>query len=53
MVAGRLSADRGDHAHPALVEALQSCSVQAQAVSDAIGRKLFSHVGPVDRMVWQ
>ncbi|MCO5976109.1 circularly permuted type 2 ATP-grasp protein [Ideonella oryzae] len=48
-----LSADRGDHAHPALVEALQSCSVQAQAVSDAIGRKLFSHVGPVERMVWQ
>lgn len=48
-----LSADRGDHAHPALVEALQACSVQAQAVSDAIGRKLFSHVGPVERMVWQ
>jgi hypothetical protein len=27
--------------------------VQALALSDAISRKLVSHVGPVDRMVWQ
>lgn len=36
-----------------LVTALRNCSVQALALSDAISRKLFSHVGPVDRMVWQ
>lgn len=39
--------------HGALVAALGDCSVQAQGLSDALGRRLFSHVGAVDRAVWQ
>lgn len=49
----QLSAEGTDSGHPLLIASLQACSVQAQAVSDAIGRKLFSHVGAADRMVWQ
>jgi uncharacterized alpha-E superfamily protein len=37
----------------ALVAALHACSRDALGLSDAISRRLFSHVGPVDRMVWQ
>jgi len=36
-----------------LTEALQDCSEQALALSVQIGRRLFSHVGSVDRMIWQ
>jgi uncharacterized circularly permuted ATP-grasp superfamily protein/uncharacterized alpha-E superfamily protein len=32
---------------------LRECSAQALALSDALSRRLFSHVGPADRMVWQ
>ena len=32
---------------------LQQCSEQALALSVQIGRRLFSHVGSVDRLVWQ
>ncbi|MEK8031329.1 circularly permuted type 2 ATP-grasp protein [Ideonella sp. DXS29W] len=39
--------------HGPLVAALRDCSVQALALSDALGRRLFSHVGAVDRAVWQ
>jgi uncharacterized circularly permuted ATP-grasp superfamily protein/uncharacterized alpha-E superfamily protein len=39
--------------HGALVAALRDCSAQAQSLSDALGRRLFSHVGPADRAVWQ
>ena len=44
-----------DHSgeHGVLVAALEDCSTQALALSDALGRKLFSHVGPADHMVWQ
>lgn len=40
-------------AHGALVKALHDCSRRALALSDAISRRLFSHVGPADRMIWQ
>jgi len=43
--------EEGGHHH--LVAMLRDCSAQAQALSDALSRRLFSHVGPVDRMVWQ
>ncbi|MDN3922277.1 circularly permuted type 2 ATP-grasp protein [Roseateles violae] len=36
-----------------LTTLLQACSEQAQALSVQIGRRLFSHVGSVERMVWQ
>ncbi len=39
--------------HGALVAALRDCSTQAQSLSDALSRRLFSHVGPADRAVWQ
>ncbi|MBT9597122.1 MAG: circularly permuted type 2 ATP-grasp protein [Vitreoscilla sp.] len=39
--------------HGALVAALRDCSAQAQSLSDALSRRLFSHVGPADRAVWQ
>jgi len=48
-----LSAPDDGGGHGTLVASLKDCSVQALALSDAISRKLFSHVGPVDRMVWQ
>jgi uncharacterized circularly permuted ATP-grasp superfamily protein/uncharacterized alpha-E superfamily protein len=37
----------------ALTTLLKDCSEQAQTLSVQIGRRLFSHVGSVDRMVWQ
>ena len=40
-------------AYPELVAQLQGCSEQAQALSVALGRKLFSHVGTHDQRVWQ
>lgn len=36
-----------------LIAMLHECSEQALALSVAIGRRLFSHVGTVDRVVWQ
>lgn len=39
--------------HGPLVAALQECSTRALALSDAISRRLFSHVGATDRRVWQ
>jgi uncharacterized alpha-E superfamily protein len=36
-----------------LVALLRDCSEQALNLSVAIGRRLFSHVGGVDRQVWQ
>jgi uncharacterized alpha-E superfamily protein len=39
--------------HDALIATLRECSAQALALSDALGRRLFSHVGAVDRAVWQ
>lgn len=49
----QLSATDEQGQHRVLVEALQDCSAQALALSDALGRRLFSHVGQVDHMVWQ
>ena len=42
-----------DGEHACLVALLRECCAQAQALSDTLGRRLFSHVGPADRMVWQ
>jgi uncharacterized circularly permuted ATP-grasp superfamily protein/uncharacterized alpha-E superfamily protein len=39
--------------HGTLVAALRDCSAQALTLSDALGRRLFSHVSAVDRAVWQ
>jgi len=39
--------------HPALIALLTDSGTQAQALSTQISRRLFSHVGSVDRMVWQ
>jgi uncharacterized alpha-E superfamily protein len=39
--------------HAALVGALEDCSSRALALSDALSRRLFSHVSGVDRSVWQ
>ncbi len=48
-----ISAEGEDGRHDRLLEALRDCSAQALALSDALGRRLFSHVGEVDRAVWQ
>ncbi|NDY91643.1 circularly permuted type 2 ATP-grasp protein [Ideonella livida] len=48
-----LSRPQADGGWSHLIEALQSCSAQALALSDALSRQLFSHVGVADRMVWQ
>ena len=39
--------------HPALIALLTDCATRAQALSTQISRRLFSHVGSLDRMVWQ
>lgn len=38
---------------PALQAALGACSGAGLGLSDEISRRLFSHVGPADRTVWQ
>ena len=43
--------DAGGHA--ALVAMLDDCSAAVRQLSDALSQRLFSHVGPADRMVWQ
>ena len=43
--------DKGKY--PALIALLTDSGTQAQALSTQISRRLFSHVGSVDRMVWQ
>ncbi|MEY8878455.1 MAG: alpha-E domain-containing protein, partial [Leptothrix sp. (in: b-proteobacteria)] len=42
---------RGSHA--ALIQALQGCSGAALQLSNHVSQHLFSHVGAVDRSVWQ
>ena len=49
----RISAADDAGRHALLIGLLQDCSEQAQALSTQIGRRLFSHVGTPDRMVWQ
>jgi len=39
--------------HGALVASLTNLGERTQALSAEVGRRLFSHVGPVDRTVWQ
>jgi uncharacterized circularly permuted ATP-grasp superfamily protein/uncharacterized alpha-E superfamily protein len=48
-----LSAPDAAGRHVTLIESLHACSAQSLALSDAISRRLFSHVGAIDRMVWQ
>jgi uncharacterized circularly permuted ATP-grasp superfamily protein/uncharacterized alpha-E superfamily protein len=48
-----MAAEDADGEHAALVAALEDCSVQALGLSEALSRRLFSHVGGVDRSVWQ
>lgn len=43
--------ESGDYS--VLLSALRDCSHQAQTLSDALSRRLFSHVGSVNTMVWQ
>ncbi|MBQ0931925.1 circularly permuted type 2 ATP-grasp protein [Ideonella sp. 4Y16] len=43
--------DAGGHAP--LITLLAQCGQQVRGLSDALGQRLFSHVGPADRMVWQ
>ncbi len=43
--------DSGEHG--LLLQHLHDCSSQALQLSEGLGRQLFSHVGPVDRLVWQ
>lgn len=42
-----------DATYGELVALLHACSEQALALSVEAGRRLFSHVGTLDRMVWQ
>jgi uncharacterized circularly permuted ATP-grasp superfamily protein/uncharacterized alpha-E superfamily protein len=42
-----------DGRHAALIEGLEACSREALALSEALGRRLFSHARSVDRSVWQ
>ncbi len=42
-----------DGRHGALVASLRNLSDRTQALSAEVGRRLFSHVGPVDHTVWQ
>jgi uncharacterized circularly permuted ATP-grasp superfamily protein/uncharacterized alpha-E superfamily protein len=42
-----------DGQHTALLAALKDLVERAQALSAEVGRRLFSHVGPVDHTVWQ
>jgi uncharacterized circularly permuted ATP-grasp superfamily protein/uncharacterized alpha-E superfamily protein len=43
--------DQGQHG--ALVASLRNLGERTQALSAEVGRRLFSHVGPVDHTVWQ
>ncbi len=49
----RLSTPDAEGRHTELLALLGECSAQAQSLSVQIGRRLFSHVGTVDHMVWQ
>ncbi|HEX2009574.1 MAG TPA: hypothetical protein VJN44_01435, partial [Roseateles sp.] len=42
-----------DGSHAELLGLLRQCSEQAQALSVTLDRRLFSHVGNADRLVWQ
>jgi uncharacterized circularly permuted ATP-grasp superfamily protein/uncharacterized alpha-E superfamily protein len=48
-----LCAEDGDGRHAALLAALRNLSERTLALSAEVGRRLFSHVGPVDHTVWQ
>jgi len=48
-----LSAPDAARGHGPLIAALQDCGAQVLMLSDEIGRRLFSHVGPENHMVWQ
>ena len=48
-----ISAPGADGTHAVLLARLKHCAEQAQALSTQISRRLFSHVGSQDRMVWQ
>jgi uncharacterized alpha-E superfamily protein len=48
-----ISAPGEDGNHPALIALLTDSGTHAQALSTQISRRLFSHVGSLDRMVWQ
>jgi len=48
-----ISAADADGGHALLIGHLHDCSQQALALSVAIGRRLFTHVETMDRMVWQ
>lgn len=48
-----MAGEDGEAGHAALIAALNDCSAQALGLSEALGRRLFSHVSGVDRAVWQ
>jgi uncharacterized alpha-E superfamily protein len=48
-----MAAEDAEGGHAVLVAALEECSTLALALSDALSRRLFSHVSGVDRAVWQ
>ncbi|MBN8486463.1 MAG: circularly permuted type 2 ATP-grasp protein, partial [Burkholderiales bacterium] len=48
-----ISTPDADGGHAPLTTLLKQCGQQARGLSDALGQRLFSHVGPADRMVWQ
>jgi uncharacterized alpha-E superfamily protein len=48
-----ISAPGDQDKYPTLIALLKESSAQAQALSTQISRRLFSHVGSLDRMVWQ
>jgi uncharacterized circularly permuted ATP-grasp superfamily protein/uncharacterized alpha-E superfamily protein len=49
----RLCEPAADGSYAELVNVLHDCSDQALALSVALDRRLFAHVGTADRMVWQ
>lgn len=50
---GRIGKPDVDGQFTSLFELLELCGDQAFALSNAMGRRFFAHVGAADRMVWQ
>ena len=48
-----ISAPDASGEHRVLIQLLRDCSERSLALSVQIGRRLFNHVGSVDRLVWQ